>query len=416
MNLSLGRFVHLTAFLMLTMSQGLVVAQPKSTDMKRPLPDGALFFVSVDTQIQGWIDVRVQMDAAWYNENKNALHNGTELRRGRLGIHSRIGKWDAELDIDLADNKVDINDAYLAYHWSQSYVRVGQLKEPFSLERLTSSRYISFLERAMPTLPKALPVGSGLRKTGVAWTGFGRSWHVSGGFFGQDVGDNTTGSDEGYAWTARGVISPLNIPRRTFHLGLSGTYRTPDSNPSGANKARFRARPKTHIHRDRFLNTGSISQVSGLVAIGFESALSWGPIYIHSEYFNTFVRRHTGHRNVHFHGGFAKVSWMLTGEGKKFLPYDGEYMPQNPTRPSGAWELALRYSTLDLNDFDALIFGGESEIVTLGINWHANPYVRLMINSSYVNNDRRADGGSPTGIFIGGDDFTLLQMRAEVRF
>jgi phosphate-selective porin OprO/OprP len=116
---------------------------------------------------------------------------------------ARFGHWDAELDNDFADHEVDVKDAYIQYQWTHTYHRSGQFKEPFSLERFTSSRYILFMERALPTLPDALPTGIGLRKIGVVLSDYGNRWHVTGGFFGQDVGGNT-GDDESYAFHHKG--------------------------------------------------------------------------------------------------------------------------------------------------------------------------------------------------------------------
>jgi phosphate-selective porin OprO/OprP len=42
-------------------------------------------------------------------------------------------------------------------------------------------------------------------------------------------------------------------------------------------------------------------------------------------------------------------------------------------------EIALRYSTLDLND-GAVVQGGELDDITLGFNWYFNPNMRLMFN------------------------------------
>ena len=47
---------------------------------------------------------------------------------------------------------------------------------------------------------------------------------------------------------------------------------------------------------------------------------------------------------------------------------------------TGALQLAVRYSELDLNDSGAGIAGGEQKSLTLGLNWELNPMSRIMYN------------------------------------
>jgi phosphate-selective porin OprO/OprP len=61
----------------------------------------------------------------------------------------------------------------------------------------------------------------------------------------------------------------------------------------------------------------------------------------------------------------------------------------------GAWEVALRYSHLDLNDDN--IRGRELSDITVGLNWYLNSYLRLMFN--YIRAD--LDGFGETNIFQG---------------
>jgi phosphate-selective porin OprO/OprP len=49
----------------------------------------------------------------------------------------------------------------------------------------------------------------------------------------------------------------------------------------------------------------------------------------------------------------------------------------------GAWEVGVRYSQVDLND--SIVSGGELDDITIGLNWHLNPNVRVMLN--YVRAD-----------------------------
>jgi len=77
----------------------------------------------------------------------------------------------------------------------------------------------------------------------------------------------------------------------------------------------------------------------------------------------------------------------------------------------GAWELATRFSYLDLTD--AGIRGGEMWDVTAGINWYAAPNVRVMLNyvHSHVKNRQLVAGGSD--ISGSGD---ILQSRFQLDF
>ena len=55
---------------------------------------------------------------------------------------------------------------------------------------------------------------------------------------------------------------------------------------------------------------------------------------------------------------------------------------------SGAWELALRWSYIDLND--GAVAGGYLDDTTLGLNWYLNSYMRLMFNWIHADQDRVA--------------------------
>ncbi len=72
----------------------------------------------------------------------------------------------------------------------------------------------------------------------------------------------------------------------------------------------------------------------------------------------------------------------------------------------GAWELAVRYSSLDLSD--DTVEGGEIDDLSLGLNWYPNAFVRLTANYVDV---LQVEGGAHEG---GKPD--LFQVRAQVAY
>ena len=82
-----------------------------------------------------------------------------------------------------------------------------------------------------------------------------------------------------------------------------------------------------------------------------------------------------------------------------------------PRRKLGALELAARYSTVDLTD--GWITGGEEDIITVGLNWYANPRVRIMANYLMIDNDKNANDA---GTVLGNDNPNAFQMRVQGQF
>jgi len=75
----------------------------------------------------------------------------------------------------------------------------------------------------------------------------------------------------------------------------------------------------------------------------------------------------------------------------------------------GAWEVAARYSDLDLNwneglpgmacsaAFTGCVRGGEEKIVTLGLNWYLSNNIRLMFDYLIVDVNRLNASGQQIG-------------------
>lgn len=87
-----------------------------------------------------------------------------------------------------------------------------------------------------------------------------------------------------------------------------------------------------------------------------------------------------------FSGYYLTASWVATGEHR---PYDrkvGYARRVMPTKPWGAWELAVRYGRVDLDDAGAS--GGTLDEWFVGVNWWATRRWKASISFADADLDR----------------------------
>ena len=415
---SILRVVTLTAIAMLCVSTTSVAqAPPAAVATPAAYDSGFLAFKSADGRFSYWVDSRVQVDAAFYRGGKNHLGSGTDVRRARLGWKTTLYRdWHGEIDVDFAENAVDLKDVWVGYTgFKQSLIKVGNFREPFSLETLTSSKYITFMERSY--IDNLSPD----RRMGASITHWGSMYHVSGGVFGQEVGTvDATARAEGWAATARAVFVPVNREGRVLHIGGALSRRTPDA-AAGAdtNTVRFRARPETDISKVRFITTGKIRGVDHTSYYNAEFAGVYGPLTVQSEYTQVAMRKLVKSLGSPTFGGYyLSGSFFLTGETRPYAVEDGEFLRIVPKASYGAWEVAARVSSLDLNDrsSDVNILGGKGTNYTVGVNWHINQNFKWMLNYVRVVNDKNAKPDFGIGTLVAGDKFNIIQSRFALAF
>ena len=266
------------------------------------------------------------------------------------------------------------------------------------------------------------------RHIGIGISQWGDHCQCSTGFFGQEAGSidereiedaadrvSFFGENQGYGASARITTTPILEHDRLLHLGFAAAFRTPDLAKKSArlNQIRFRSRPETHVNRTRFVHTGQIDNVQDYSVFGVELAGSYRSLSFQGEYMITHVN--CGNMNdARFEAAYIQLSWLPTGESRPYISSFAEFGSVIPDGNSAAWELAVRYSMLDLNDLDKAITGGREDIVTFGLNCYVNSNVRIMLNYAIVNNDENATG--EFGVLSGNDDFHFVQTRFQATF
>ena len=398
------------ALLAVTSRASAQQAPPPRVSLPGMYDGGYLVFQSADSAFKYWLDARAQVDAADYLGATNSLATGVELRRVRLGVKTTLYRnWLGEIDVDFAGDAVEVKDLWIGYQgWSNSLLRVGNFKEPFSLETLTSSKYITFLERSY------IDNFSPDRHIGIAYSRWGSRWQFSAGAFGQGSGDvDATGQNQGYGLTARATVAPLLKNRQLIHLGAAISRRTPDASAT-PDRLRIRARPETDVNQARFLSTGRIPNVDYELLYNGELAVVQGPLSFQAEATKADVHRLGALSTASFWGGYAAFSFFLTGESRPYLPSEGEWDRVFPRSRKGAWEVAARLSTMNLDDTSVGILGGKGTNITLGLNWYINGNFKLMADYVHVNLNGNAIPDQGTPPLVGGDKFDIVQLRASL--
>lgn len=358
---------------------------------------------SADKEFSLRVGGRIQADAATYSEDSRKHNDGTEMRRARLFVQGTL--WDAwkyKLQYDFVNSgSSGIADAYIQYTASKAWkFTVGHFKQPFSLQNMTSSKYITFTERGLPHL---FTPGRGI---GVGVGRSSQNWSLNAGIFGEGIDGASGDEDEGFALTGRATVAPILTKQQHLHLGASASYQ----NSGSIDAIRFRDRPESHVTNTREVDSGSINADSNLRAVG-EAAYTFGSFSLQSEFYYVDIDRDGASPDLDFSGYYAEASWFLTDDMRNYSGSKGSYGKVKPRSivgkgGMGAWQLAVRFSSVDLNDGD--ITGGNAQNLSLGLNWFATNNIRMSAN--YVN-VLDVEGGAGAG-----DEPEAFQMRAQVEF
>jgi phosphate-selective porin OprO/OprP len=386
-----------------------------------------LVIESEDKNFTAHLGGRIMVDSAWYDEDKSDLGDGTEFRRARLFLAGTLFKdWEYKSQWDFADNHVGAKDVYIKYKGLKGFgnlaLTLGHHKPAASLDNMTSSRFITFMERS---LAHAFIDEVGDRQIGFSGKVHGDNWTAEAGIFGADVDDDP--ADEGNEdWQVAGRVTfaPLHEKTRVLHLGLWGSYLAPED----AGNFTFESEPESHVTDAEFVKI-TVPGSDSLVRWGAEAAGVYGPFALQGEYLHAsvdgtdFSTDPSVDLDPDFHGWYIQGSYFLTGESRAYNAKKGKFgrvKPKNNLGEGGfgAWQVGVRYSTIDLTDEGLL--GGEEDNVTLGLNWYVNPYLRFMLNTIWVDTDENATGNSANlragEILAGNDNPFIVQIRAQIDF
>lgn len=334
-------------------------------------------------------DRGIETAAAAISDNE-LFKSGWEVRHPRIYLKGRIYR-DFLYKIDYTFSNGTIGDAYLGAAGVPvlGTVIVGKAARAFGNDPGPGSNYTLFMEYANTIIFGAgkqigLAAGSAVLDRRLSWAAQAFQF-VDGKGLRTEDNYNLNLRLTGLPWYGDGG-------REMLHLGTSYSYR------SSKNDYRLRGQPENHL-APYLIDTGDIA-ISRANLFALEGAWVKGPFSLEGEWYSSLVEREDSLSSLFFSGFYVQSSLFLTGEsrGTQYVTSYGEFdSPVIPLRNAdprcggwGSWQLAARYSWINLNDQD--IRSGILGDFTLGLNWQLNPSLRWMFN--YIHAHRNGSGSA----------------------
>jgi phosphate-selective porin OprO/OprP len=431
------------------------------------LPNNRPTICTADQQNCVAITSRIHWDVGGYDFRPNTagnvpqkLDSGENLRRARIGVVGKFfGDWNYALIYDFGGTSdgfggaapgslpgggvSGVENAYLSYTGLKPFggkmaIEGGIMDLAWTLDEASSSNDIPFMERASAgIIATNIAAGDFRSAVGTRWWNdvFWAGAYVTGPATGaihsaSSVAPN--GMSEQYGAVARVAGQAISGKDYSLHLGADAEWliQPPRNLVTFAQTLTLSDRPELRLDPTTLVSTGAIANASGAQVYGVEAAATYGPLFFQGEYYWFNVDRSAntglppiGAPSVKFQGGYAQAAYVLTGESRPYNAANAAYGGIKPEHPFslegggwGAWEIAGRVSTIDLNSLLGTatgIAGGRQTIYTAALNWYVNGNVRFMLDYLHGNISRQA---SPTSGADVGSKFDAIAMRTQVAF
>lgn len=307
--------------------------------------------------------------------------SGSEIRRARIYLKGKYKDWQYRFQTDFADGTSN-KSTYIKYTGLNAFdIYIGKHAEPFGLENLTSSKYISSIERT--ATGNALFAGN--RELGVSIASHGHNYGYQVGVF--DVDSNAT--DTNLALTGRFTYAPINNHNHILHVGVSASSRQLDENSEYGVKERA----GVHTSDIKPINTGT-SFGDSLFTYNFEATYTLNQFNVVGEYLVADLSGVTATDERSWSSYYVQTGFFLTDDQRSYDVASGTSNGVKPNSESGAWEVFARMEDISYSDKGV---GTDGEIITLGVNWFANKYTRISVNYVTADIDDVAVGSNVDG-------------------
>jgi phosphate-selective porin OprO/OprP len=451
-------------------------AQNQQAQAPKPkIDNGRLSISSADGKFTAAVRGLAQLDWGAYGQNRSAaaypaaygpnLSSGTNFRRVYLGVQGKVfGDWSYNLNFDFGgsggtETPGHVQSVYLEYDGLAPFaVRAGAFPPPSNLEDATSAGDTIFLERNAPSdLQRNIAGGDG--RDAVSLLYLGDQLFGAFSYTGAKVQDAAVFGEQQAVVGRASYLFKLAEDAKLV-VGGNGLYvfQLPNSVARGSaigavtpgaaalNTITLSDPPELTIDSQglKLANTAAIP-ANHTWQWGVETAAAWQNLYAQAGYYDFEVERaptafkvftspaasHTEigqPLNDSFSGWYLQGTWILTGESRTYNTATGAFTAPKPAEPFnidgsgwGAFELAGRFSDLDLNDhvsdasnvvtaftapatktysFFNTVRGGDQKIWTAALNWYPNSVVKLALQYQFIDISRLQSGATPSTVIV----------------
>ncbi len=390
-------------------------AKKKETGISASYKDGILF-ESGDKKNSMQINGRIHADYRSYDYSSSDISSGTSLsdkgadtwdiRRARIGTKFKfLDYYSGEIVTDFSSaNKLDVAYLNIAW-WKPVQFRVGQYKQPFSLEELTSSNNIDFMERSFADhLHVEKQAGAMVHGEPTKGLTYALSF-ANGEAQNSKEKDVRVDSKDIIGRATINFAELMDNKDMVLHLGAAfakGDIAKDGKNPFGGDVA-------TESRGVTFMTAPTIAPVAGVngsidrTRYNGEVAVAYGPVKLQGQYISAnydYDATASTHVDEDIKSYYVQALWTLTGENhadRYKAGVFGALKPKNNFDPEkmtgGAWEAGIRYSKFDASNFKNANGTGisgaalytEADAFTAGLKFVANPHVRFLLD--YVKTD-----------------------------
>jgi phosphate-selective porin OprO/OprP len=437
-------------------------------------------FAQVQAKVTGRVqfDVRDQSNGFTDSADRDTASaaDNFEIRRARIGVSGTINK---DISYEVVGNAVGsstnfVDTAFANYGFNKAaQFRAGRFKQPFSLEELTSSNNIDFMERSYGN--QMVPGKRlGLMLHGEATKGLNYGVSLFQDNFTESSNSNSNGSNSAVRVAFNGAEFG-KIENTVLHFGYGKTsgksqaLPTTSGNTESASDDKTRAtivalrsenRGLSNVYRAQIggdkINTKQYSASANNVInidkdlTGLELALARGPFKFQMEDFDTkytasgiskdystaAAADNTVGYDVRVKAQYVELMYNITGEQWSKAYKGGAFSGISPEsvfmkdyggvvgNGIGAWQVGVRQSTYKATASNSDAGNGGSNrtqnsdkatTTTYALNWILNNNARVMLNyaeTKFGTKVEALDGG--TGKTM--DKEQIISLRTQVNF